>query len=66
MNAAGLGSARCAGHSLRTGFTTSTAIGAVSERSIMKQTGHQSEKTARRYIRDAELYRDNAAAATGL
>jgi site-specific recombinase XerD len=64
--AVGLDPARYAGHSLRAGLATAAAIGGASERSIMKQTGHQSEKMVRRYIRDAELYRDNAAAATGL
>lgn len=37
-----------------------------SERSIMKQTGHRSVTVVRRYIRDAELFDDNAAAGIGL
>ena len=37
-----------------------------SERSIMKQTGHRSVSVVRRYIRDAELFDDNAAAGIGL
>jgi hypothetical protein len=36
------------------------------ERSIMKQTGHRSVTVVRRYIRDAELFDDNAAAGIGL
>jgi len=64
--AAGLDAARYAGHSFRAGLATAAAIGGISDRSILRQTGHQSEKMVRRYIRDAELYRDNAATATGL
>lgn len=33
-----------------------------SERSIMKQTGHTSREMVDRYIRDGDLFRDNAAA----
>jgi hypothetical protein len=32
----------------------------------MKQTGHRSVNVVRRYIRDAELFDDNAAAGIGL
>ena len=64
--AAGLDPRRYAGHSLRAGLATAAAIAGASERSIMKQTGHVSEKMVRRYIRDADLYRDNAARTAGL
>ena len=64
--AAGLSPERYAGHSLRAGLATSAAIAGASERSIMKQTGHTTEKMVRRYIRDADLYRENAAESTGL
>jgi hypothetical protein len=33
---------------------------------IMQQTGHKSERMVRRYIRDGELFRENAAAIVGL
>jgi hypothetical protein len=36
------------------------AEGGKSERSIVKQTGHRSVTVVRRYIRDAELFDDNA------
>lgn len=49
-----------AGHSLRAGFATSAAIAGASEHSIQKQTGHQSLLVLRRYIREAEMFRDNA------
>jgi hypothetical protein len=54
-----------AGHSLRSGLATAAAKAGKSERSIMKQTGHRSVTVVRRYIRDAELFDDNAAAGMG-
>jgi integrase len=54
------------GHSLRAGCVTQAAMNGVREFVIMKQTGHTSEKTLRRYIRNAELFRENAAAAIGI
>lgn len=50
-----------AGHSLRAGLVTSAAIQGRSDRSIMQQTGHRSIAMVQRYIRDASLFRDNAA-----
>ena len=64
--AAGLESANYAGHSLRAGLATSAANAGASERAIMAQTGHKSERMVRRYIRDGSLFRDNAAAVVGL
>jgi integrase len=64
--AAGLDPARYAGHSLRAGLATAAAIGGASERSIMAQTGHKSVNMVRRYIRDGNLFRENAAAKVGL
>jgi site-specific recombinase XerD len=55
-----------AGHSLRSGLCTTAARNGASERSIMKQTGHRSTAMVRRYIREAELFHDNAAAKLGL
>jgi hypothetical protein len=37
-----------------------------SERAIMGQTGHRSAAMVRRYIRDGDLYRENAADDVGL
>ena len=59
---AGLDPAGYAGHSLRAGLATAAAMAGASERAIMAQTGHRSERMVRRYIRDGELFRDNAAA----
>lgn len=55
-----------AGHSLRAGLATSAAAAGKSERAIMNQTGHRSVTTVRRYIRDGELFRENASAGLGL
>jgi site-specific recombinase XerD len=54
------------GHSLRSGLATSAAEGGASERSIMDQTRHRSLKQVRKYIRRGSLFRDNAAARSGL
>lgn len=64
--AAGLDSTKYAGHSLRAGLATSAAAAGAQERDIMRQTGHRSVQMLRRYIRDGELFHDNAAASTGL
>jgi integrase len=58
--------AEFAGHSLRAGLATAAAIAGKSERAIMNQTGHRSITTVRRYIRDGNLFRDNAAEGLGL
>ena len=49
------------GHSLRAGLVTAAAQAGAEERDIMRQTGHKSERTLRKYIREANLFRDNAA-----
>lgn len=64
--AAGLDAQRYAGHSLRAGLATSAAMAGADERSIMRQTGHRSAEMVRRYIRDGELFRDNAASKVAL
>jgi integrase len=58
----GLDPRQFAGHSLRAGLATSAAKAGKSERAIMAQTGHRSVEMVRRYIRDASLFSDNAAA----
>ena len=64
--AVGLDATEFAGHSLRSGLATSAAAAGASERSIMRQTGHRSEKMVRRYIKDGSLFRENAVAVVGL
>jgi integrase len=59
--ALGLDPTQYGGHSLRAGLATAAAAAGKSERAIMAQTGHKSAEMVRRYIRDGELFRDNAA-----
>jgi integrase len=66
VEAVGLDASHFAGHSLRSGLASSAAAAGASERSIMNQTGHRSEKMVRRYIKDGSLFRENAAAVLGL
>lgn len=65
-SAAGLAVDDFSGHSLRAGLATSAAAAGVSERKIMQQTGHKSTQMVRRYIRDADLFKENAAGQVGL
>ena len=57
---AGLDSSKYAGHSLRSGFATSAAEAGAEERSIMAMTGHKSTEMVRRYIKEANLFKNNA------
>ena len=59
-NHAGLDSHKYAGHSLRSGFATSTAESGAEERNIMAMTGHKSTEMVRRYIKEANLFKNNA------
>jgi len=63
---AGMDSSKLSGHSLRAGHATSAAMNGASERSIMNQTGHKSTAMVRRYIRIADLFRENSAMRLGL
>ena len=57
---AGLDEKKYAGHSLRSGFATTTAELGASERNIMAMTGHKSVDMVRRYIKEADLFKNNA------
>ena len=57
---AGLNPEKYAGHSLRSGFATSTAESGAEERNIMAMTGHKSTQMVRRYIQEANLFKNNA------
>ena len=48
------------GHSLRSGFATSAAEAGAEERSIMAMTGHKSTEMVRRYIKESNLFKNNA------
>ena len=56
----GLDYSKYAGHSLRSGFATSTAETGADERSIMAMTGHKTTQMVRRYIQEANLFKNNA------
>jgi len=60
LNLAGIDSRNYSGHSLRSGFATSTAESGADERSIMAMTGHKSTEMVRRYIKEANLFKNNA------
>jgi site-specific recombinase XerD len=64
--AVGLNASDIGAHSLRSGLATSSAAAGASERAIMNQTRHRSLTQVRRYIRDGNLFRENAAAVVGL
>ena len=59
-NLAGLDGSKYAGHSLRSGFATSTAESGAEERNIMAMTGHKTTQMVRRYIQEANLFKNNA------
>ncbi len=60
---AGLDPGEYSGHSLRAGLATSAAAAGVSSWKIRQQTGHASDAMLARYIRDGEMFVDNAAGA---
>jgi len=57
---AGLDENKYGGHSLRSGFATSAAESGAEERNIMAMTGHKTTKMVRRYIHEANLFKNNA------
>jgi integrase len=63
VSAAGLDPAQYSGHSLRAGLATSAAQAGVPTWRIRAQTRHASDAMLARYIRDGELFTDNAAGA---
>ena len=57
---AGLDSSKYSGHSLRSGFATTAAEFGAEERNIMAMTGHKTTQMVRRYIHEANLFKNNA------
>ncbi len=57
---AGLDPSKYAGHSLRSGFATTAAEFGAEERNIMTMTGHKTTQMVRRYIQEANLFKNNA------
>jgi site-specific recombinase XerD len=60
LQLAGIDSKNYSGHSLRSGFATSAAEAGAEERNIMAMTGHKSTEMVRRYIKEANLFKNNA------
>jgi len=60
LDLAGIDSKNYSGHSLRSGFATTAAEAGAEERTIMAMTGHKSTEMVRRYIKDANLFKNNA------
>ena len=60
LNKSGLDSKSFSGHSLRSGFASVTAEAGADERSIMAMTGHKTTQMVRRYIREANIFKNNA------
>lgn len=61
IGAAGFDPAALSGHSLRAGLATSAAMAGASMWKIRQQTGHASDAMLTRYIRDGDMFTDNAA-----
>jgi site-specific recombinase XerD len=60
LKLAGIDNKNYSGHSLRSGFATSAADSGAEERTIMAMTGHKSTEMVRRYIKEANLFKNNA------
>ena len=60
LKLAGINNKNYSGHSLRSGFATTAAESGAEERSIMAMTGHKSTEMVRRYIKEANLFKNNA------
>ena len=64
--AAGLDVDRLSAHSLRAGLATSAARAGKADRAIMRQGRWKSRTMVDRYVREASLFRENAATGIGL
>jgi len=60
LRLAGIENKNYSGHSLRSGFATASAEAGADERSIMAMTGHKTTQMVRRYIKEANLFKNNA------
>ena len=60
LNLAGIENKNFAGHSLRAGFATVAAESGADERSIMAMTGNKTTQMVRRYISQANIFKNNA------
>jgi integrase len=66
LTLAGLDATGFSAHSLRAGLATSAARAGVPSWKIRQQTGHKSDAALARYIRDQQIFENNASAAVFL
>ena len=59
LTEAGFDPKKYSGHSLRSGFATVAADSGADEKSIMNMTGHKTTQMVRRYIKEANLFKNN-------
>ena len=59
LKVGGIENKNYSGHCLRSGFATSAAESGAEERNIMAMTGHKSPGMVRRYIKEANLFKNN-------
>jgi site-specific recombinase XerD len=62
----GIDPSKLSGHSLRAGLVTEAAKAGKSPYVIMNQTGHKSVEMVMRYVREANLFENNASSGLGL
>jgi len=60
LSLSGFDANKYGGHSLRSGFATTAAEFGAEERNIMAMTGHKTTQMVRRYIQEANLFKNNA------
>jgi site-specific recombinase XerD len=60
LSASGFDPNKYSGHSLRSGFATVAADSGADEKSIMTMTGHKTTQMVRRYIKESNLFKNNA------
>jgi site-specific recombinase XerD len=60
LSTAGFDPKKYSGHSLRSGFATVAAESGADEKSIMTMTGHKTTQMVRRYIKETNLFKNNA------
>ena len=60
LSKSGFDPKKYSGHSLRSGFATVAADSGADEKSIMTMTGHKTTQMVRRYIKESNLFKNNA------
>jgi hypothetical protein len=63
VHGGGINTGNYSGHSLRAGLATSAAQAGISSWKIRQHTGHATDAMLSRYIRDGEIFTNNASGA---